>query len=55
MARRQGRKKTPLKDLKARAGKATKVKGGGIDPEPFRERAGIEPTPFKTARDTTTR
>jgi hypothetical protein len=54
MARRQGRKKTPLKDLKARTAKAAKVKGGGAQPDPFK-RAGIEPVPFKTSRDITTR
>jgi len=47
MARRQARKKTPLKDLKARNAKAAKVKGGGIEPQPFRERAGIDPVPFR--------
>jgi hypothetical protein len=49
MARQQGRKKTPLKDLKPRKAKAAKVKGGGIEPEPFRETAGIEPQPFRAA------
>ena len=64
MARQQGRKKTPLKDLKARKGTAAKVKGGGIspdpfrekagiDPDPFREKAGIDPSPFKAGRSTT--
>ena len=49
MAGRQARKKTSLKDLKARKSTAAKVKGGGIEPQPFRETAGIDPQPFKAA------
>jgi hypothetical protein len=57
MARGQGRKKTPLKDLKPKARKTAKVKGGGIEPTPFRAaetKAGIEPQPFRTSRGTIT-
>jgi hypothetical protein len=33
-------------DLAPRAKRTAKVTGGGVEPQPFRAKLGIEPTPF---------